>query len=70
MLREKAKERDAVNNKNKELVTKYYGQSSALNEKEKRIVELKGENERLQDLLREAQRALSGKMSLGGGGGR
>lgn len=41
-----------------------------LNEKEKRINELKKENERLQDLLREAQRALPGKISIGAGGGR
>jgi hypothetical protein len=37
VLRDKAKERDAVNNKNKELVTKYYGQSSAVAERDKRI---------------------------------
>lgn len=36
-LREKAKERDAFNNKNKELITKYYGQSSAVAERDKRI---------------------------------
>jgi len=40
-LREKARERDAFNNKNKELVTKYYGQSSAVQERDKRIAELK-----------------------------
>lgn len=40
VLRGKAKERDAVNNKNKELVTKYYGQSSVVAEKDKRIKEL------------------------------
>jgi chromosome segregation ATPase len=43
-LREKAKERDAVNNKNKELITKYYGQSSAVAERDKRIQELKDAN--------------------------
>jgi hypothetical protein len=41
MLRDKAKERDAFSNKNKELVTKYYGQSSAVADKDKRIQELK-----------------------------
>lgn len=43
-LREKAKERDAFSNKNKELVTKYYSQTSAITEKDKRIIELKNEN--------------------------
>jgi hypothetical protein len=37
LLREKARERDSVKNQNKELVTKYYGQSNALSEKDKRI---------------------------------
>lgn len=41
VLREKAKERDAFSNKNKELVTKYYGQSSAVADRDKRIQELK-----------------------------
>jgi len=40
MLRDKAKERDAFGNKNKELVTKYYGQTSAISEKDKRIMDL------------------------------
>lgn len=43
-LREKARERDAFNNKNKELVTKYYGQQSAVAERDKRITEMKNEN--------------------------
>jgi hypothetical protein len=43
-IRDKAKERDHFNNKNKELVTKYYGQTSAMTEKDKRIEELKKEN--------------------------
>lgn len=46
-LREKAKERDAFSNKNKELVTKYYAQTSAITEKDKRINELKNENQKL-----------------------
>ena len=46
-IRDKAKERDHFNNKNKELVTKYYGQTSAMNEKDKRIEELKKENQKL-----------------------
>lgn len=54
MLREKAKERDAFSNKNKELVTKYYGQSSAVADRDKRIQELKDQNQKLQDQLRDA----------------
>jgi len=53
-LRDKARERDAFSNKNKELVTKYYGQTSAMTEKDKRIAELKNDNQKFQDLLREA----------------
>lgn len=47
MLRNKAKERDAFSNKNKELVTKYYGQSSAVADRDKRIQELKDQNQKL-----------------------
>lgn len=63
-LREKARERDAFNNKNKELVTKYYGQSSAVQERDKRIAELKTQNEKLQELLRELQKNPSTKNSM------
>ena len=52
-IRDKAKERDHFNNKNKELVTKYYGQTSAMTEKDKRIDELKKENQKLQEQLRD-----------------
>lgn len=40
-IRDKARERDQVNNTNKNLVTKYYGQTSAMTEKDRRIQELK-----------------------------
>jgi hypothetical protein len=60
-IRDKARERDHVNNKNKELVTKYYGQTSAMGEKDKRIQELKDKNEKLQQALREVQRSGSTK---------
>ena len=46
-IRDKARQHDHVSNKNKELVTKYYGQTSAMNEKDKRIEELKKENQKL-----------------------
>ncbi len=46
-MREKAKERDAFSNKNKELVTKYYAQSSAVADRDKRIQELKDKNQAL-----------------------
>ena len=48
-LREKAKERDALYAKNKELVTKYYGQTSAITERDKRLQELKTENDKLKE---------------------
>lgn len=52
-IRDKARERDHVNNTNKSLVTKYYGQTTAMTEKDKRIQELKEQNQKLQDMLRE-----------------
>ena len=52
-LREKAKERDALYAKNKELVTKYYGQTSAITERDKRLQELKAENDKLKEQLRD-----------------
>ena len=55
-IRDKARERDQVNNTNKNLVTKYYGQTTAMGEKDKRIQELKESNQKLQDQLREVQR--------------
>jgi predicted AAA+ superfamily ATPase len=55
-IRDKARERDQVNNTNKNLVTKYYGQTTAMGEKDKRIQELKEYNQKLQDQLREVQR--------------
>ena len=71
MLREKARERDNFNTMNKELVTKYYGQSTAIQEKDKRITELKSENAKLQEQLREGrfpQRAnTAGNGSAAGG---
>jgi hypothetical protein len=55
-IRDKARERDQVNNTNKNLVTKYYGQTTAMTEKDKRIQELKEYNQKLQDQLREVQK--------------
>jgi cell division protein FtsL len=51
-LRKKANERDAVYNKNKELVTKSYSIQSALESKEKRINELKQQNEEFREEIR------------------
>ncbi|CDW86057.1 UNKNOWN [Stylonychia lemnae] len=79
LYREKAKERDQIYNKNKELVTKQYSYQSSIDYKDKKIHDQSQQISQLQDEIRKLQkqrqnnspeRKVTEKMlTLGGGGG-